>query len=138
MDRHQHNAHRAGLVAPALPPAPAAGLAPLGTAAAAPASLNPPGKDEAPGWQAEGFKEQGRQDSADCAVQQPGDQPGADDGARFATLAARLALAGWALSRTDAGDGPVTYYATRWGMATPELASLVAVAAFADRVGAPA
>ena len=98
MDRHQHDAHRAGLAAPALPPAPAAGLAPLGTDAAAPASLNPPGKDEAPGWQAEGFKGQGRQDSADCAVQQPGDQPGADDGKRFATLRARLALAGWALS----------------------------------------
>lgn len=133
MDRHQHDAHRAGLAAPALPPAPAAGLAPLGTDAAAPASLNPPGKDEAPGWQAEGFKGQGRQDSADCAVQQPGDQPGADDGKRFATLRARLALAGWALSRTHAG----TFYTTRRGMVR-EIASLDAVAAFADRVRAPA
>ena len=54
---------------------------------------------------------------------------------RFNTLRARLALAGWALNSTAVGDGSVTYLASRWGM-TRYLASLDAVAVFADRVGA--
>lgn len=33
----------------------------------------------------------------------------------YATLAAQYALAGHALVRSDRADGPVSYYATRWG-----------------------
>jgi hypothetical protein len=33
----------------------------------------------------------------------------------YATLAARYALAGHALVRSDRADGPISYYATRWG-----------------------
>ena len=54
----------------------------------------------------------------------------------FATLRARLALAGWSLIRTCPTDGPVLYIAVRWGMPR-ELVSLDAVTEFADRVGAP-
>ena len=53
----------------------------------------------------------------------------------FATLRARLALAGWSLDRTRPTDGPVLYIAARWGMPR-ELVSLDTVAEFADRVGA--
>lgn len=64
--------------------------------------------------------------------------PSADtDDKTFATLRARLAMRGWSLSRTSAADGPVVYFAARWNMPR-ELASLEAVAEFADRVGAPA
>ena len=73
-------------------------------------------------------------DSPDSAGHPASAQPA--DGKRFATLAARLALAGWSLTRTDAGDGPVRFFAGRWGQAR-ELASLDAVAAFAEQVGAP-
>jgi hypothetical protein len=55
----------------------------------------------------------------------------------FATLRARLALAGWSLLRTSSEDGPAVFFACRWNMPR-ELASLEAVAEFADRVGAPA
>ena len=139
MDRHQHNAHRAGLAAPERARINPAGLAPLGTDAAAPAGLSPPqvGAPQAGGDGEGRGREQGKADSPDCAVQQPGDQPGADDGKRFATLRARLALAGWGLIRTDPSDGPPIYFATRWNMPR-ELADLAALEAFADRVGAPA
>lgn len=53
---------------------------------------------------------------------------------KFATLRARLALAGWVLTRSDAADGPVTFYATRWGIAR-ELRDMAAVESFADHVG---
>jgi hypothetical protein len=61
------------------------------------------------------------------------EQP-ADDGKRFATLRAHLALKGYSLSRTAVGDGPVRFYVTRWGMAR-ELRDLAAVARFLDQVG---
>lgn len=61
---------------------------------------------------------------------------GADSHKTFATLQARLALAGWALTHTDVGDGSATYFASRWNLAR-DLDSLEAVAQFADRVGAP-
>lgn len=54
----------------------------------------------------------------------------------FQTLRARLALAGHALSRMDDGDGPSTYYVTRWGLVR-ELRDLGAVEAFAKQVGGP-
>ncbi len=37
-------------------------------------------------------------------------------GKAFETLAARFALAGYQLTRTDAHDGPVTYHAARYGL----------------------
>ena len=58
-----------------------------------------------------------------------------DDGKRFATLRAHLALKGYSLHRTAADDGPVCFYVTRWGMAR-ELHDLAAVARFLDQVGA--
>lgn len=61
------------------------------------------------------------------------EQP-ADDGKRFATLRAHLALNGYSLHRTAADDGPVCFYVTRWGMAR-ELRDLAAVAWFLDQVG---
>lgn len=136
--RHHHNAHRAGMAAPERAPVVPAGLAALGTAAAAPAGLSTPHKDEAHRLAgAAGFKDQGEMDSPDSAATPADDQAGAADTKRFATLRARLALAGWALTRNEAGDGPATFYASRWGKATPDLRDLAAVEVFADRVGAP-
>lgn len=51
----------------------------------------------------------------------------------FATLAAQLALHGHGLARSDPSDGPVRYYATRWGM-VHELPDLEAVESFAKQV----
>ena len=138
MDRHLHDGAAApGLAAPERARVDPVDLAALGAAAAGPAGLSPPHKSEPPGVQAEGFRGQGQNDRPDSPPALAIDQAGATDTTRFATLRARLALAGWALSRTAAGNGPAPYYATRWGMATPELASVDAVAEFADRVGAP-
>lgn len=53
----------------------------------------------------------------------------------FATLRARLAIGGFALSRSDAADGPPTYYLTRRG-ALRELKNMAAVETFARLVGA--
>ena len=67
---------------------------------------------------------------ADCLIfEQP-----ADDGKRFATLRALLALKGYGLSRTVADDGPVCFFVNRWGMAR-ELCDIAAVHAFAESVG---
>lgn len=53
----------------------------------------------------------------------------------FLTLRAQLALLGHALSRTDASDGPSSYFVSRWGMVR-ELRDLDAVQRFARQVGA--
>ena len=37
-------------------------------------------------------------------------------GKAFATLAARYALAGYQLTRTDPHDGPVSYHSARYGL----------------------
>lgn len=111
--------------------APAPGLAAPQPAAGALAGLTADHKDEAPRLAgAEGFRDQGKADPDDCA------HAGAD-GKRFATLQARLALRGFTLTRVDAAGCPVVYTVTRWNLAR-ELATLDAVAAFADMVGAPA
>ncbi len=138
MDRHHHHHGLApGLAAPELAHADHAGLASLGTAAAAPAGLTPPRKDEAHRLAgAAGLEGQGQGDSRDSGVGQSVEQlVQIADRKRFINLRAHLALAGWALNRTAASDGAPTYHATRWGMATPELPDLIAVEAFADRVG---
>ena len=57
------------------------------------------------------------------------------DQKRFVNQRALLALAGYALTRSNESDGGVTYFASRWGMVRA-LATLVDVASFAARVGA--
>ena len=86
-----------------------------------------------------GLEAQSQNEQTNCTGQAAADQATAieADEKRFATLRARLALCGWVLSRSDAADSPVVYAATRWNKPR-ELASLAAVAAFADHVGAPA
>lgn len=85
-------------------------------------------KDEAPGLAgAEGFKDQAKTDTPDCAAREA-------ERKHFATLRARLALAGWSLYRAD--DARPVYFACRHGQAR-ELADLVAVQAFAALIGAP-
>lgn len=60
-----------------------------------------------------------------------------DDATRkeFETWRAKLAFRDYSLSRTDAADGAVLYYAGRFGL-IQELADLDAVAAFARKAGA--
>ena len=125
-----HHTHHCGAAAPGLA-APEravlpAGLAPLGTAGAARSGLSPPQKDERPELAGGGaFREQGRENTPDCADITA-------ECKRLATLRARLARAGWVLTADLAG----TFTAARWGMAR-ELRDLAAVAAFAAQVGAP-
>ena len=56
---------------------------------------------------------------------------------RARSVANLLESAGWTLSCASAADGPAVFLAIRWNMPR-ELASLDAVAKFADMVGAPA
>lgn len=123
-----------GLAAPELAARPAADLPSVGAPGAAAAGLTAHHKDEARelGGGA-GFRGQGTADDADSPGAVPDEQ---GDGKRFATLRARLALRGWALTRTNPAGGPVLFFASRWDMPR-ELQSLEAVASFADRVGAP-
>ena len=126
MDAH-HIGHGPGLAAPELAHHPVVDLAPLGAAGAAPAGLSPPQKDESPELGGGGaIEEQCKTDEADCA-------DAAAQRKRFNTLRASLALAGWALTRTDPADGPVAFFVGRWGMER-RLCDLAAVAAFTDRV----
>ena len=127
MHHDHHHAETAGLAAPhAAAIVRTADLAPLGTAGAAPVWLSPPQKGECPELAGGGtFREQGRENTPDCADITA-------ECKRLATLRARLALAGWVLTADLAG----TFTAARWGMAR-ELRDLAAVAAFAAQVGAP-
>lgn len=52
----------------------------------------------------------------------------------FKTLAARFALAGHVLVESNPAHGPVSYYATRWGMAKL-LPDLDAAEAFLIQIG---
>lgn len=126
MDQHHYNAHRAGLVAPELAHHDVVDLAPLGTAAARAVVTSTSDNAHLAVGAVEGQRTTGRFSF---------DQH-ADDCKRFATLRARLALAGWGLIRTYNSDGAPICFATRWNMPR-ELACLSAVEAFADRVGAP-
>jgi hypothetical protein len=125
---HHHGATAPGLAAPERAVLPA-GLAPLGTAGDAPVGLSPPHKNECPGLAGGGaIRGQGKADASDCADLAAECKP-------LATLRARLALAGWALTTTP--DNPHgAFTVSRWGMVR-DLADLAAVAAYADRVGAP-
>ena len=105
MDRHYHNAHRAGLAAPERARVDHPGLAALGAAGAGPAGLSPPQID-APrvGGDGEGRgRKQGSRDGLTVADHYVVGQVETDNKV-YSTLRARLALKGCALSRTDAGD----------------------------------
>ena len=130
MEAHNHGT-LPSLAAPELALHDVVDLAPLGTAAAR--AVVTPTSDNAHLAVGAVVKGQGRTDNLDCADYLAGDQPG-DDCKRFATLRARLALAGWGLIRTDPTDGAPIYFATRWNMPR-ELADLAAVARFLDQVG---
>ena len=124
-----HGAAAPGSAAPELAHHPVVNLAPLGTTGAALAGLSPPHKDEAPRLAgAEGFRDQ---DKADTTIVADLDGPRK----AFLTLRARLALAGWVLTATP-NSPHGAFSVSRWGMLR-DLATLAAVAAFADRVGAP-
>ena len=59
---------------------------------------------------------------------------GQRDGKAFATLAARFALAGHTLTRSNPADGAVMYYAGRWGLHRA-LPDLEAAAQFSAQIG---
>ena len=59
---------------------------------------------------------------------------GQRDGKAFATLAARFALAGNSLTRSNPADGAVMYYAGRWGLSRV-LPDLQAAAQFLAQIG---
>ena len=58
----------------------------------------------------------------------------AHDGKAFASLAARFALTGHTLSRSNPADGAGLYYAARWGMSRA-LPDLQAAAHFLAQIG---
>ena len=59
---------------------------------------------------------------------------GQREGKAFATLAARFALAGHTLTRSNPADGAVMYYAGRWGLSRA-LQDLEAAAQFLTQIG---
>lgn len=61
----------------------------------------------------------------------------APDDKRFATLAAKFALAGHGLIRNAPGDGQAPYVAMRWGLMKP-LPDLDAAEAFLRQIGGDA
>lgn len=103
----------------------AAGGASLAADAVAPAELNEQ-RESAPAARAAQSREQEKH---------PNFVSRAADDKPFLTLRAQLALKGCGLSRTDSADGPVRFYAIRWGLVR-ELRDLEAVHTFAELVGA--
>ena len=81
-------------------------------------------------------KAQGTCDSNGLAADTTGaDFPtAAHDGKAFDSLAARFALAGHTLSRSNPADGAGLYYAGRWGMSRA-LPDLQAAAHFLTQIG---
>lgn len=121
----QHHGTVPGLAAPELAHHDIADLAPLGTVAAH--AVVTPASEKAPDAANVGGPVQ---TETQCLIfEQP-----IGDGKRFATLRAHLALKGYSLHRTAAGDGPVYFYVTRLGKAR-EPRDLAAVARFLDQVG---
>ena len=62
---------------------------------------------------------------------------GQREGKAFATLAARFALAGHTLTRSNPADGAVMYYAGRWGLSRT-LHDLDAATQFLKQIGVAA
>jgi hypothetical protein len=81
-----------------------------------------------PGAVASGDRAQG---IADTAILPPTDKK------RFANLAARFAMAGWSLWRSDPADGPVVFHAARWGRATRPMRDLDQVEQLLQRIAGP-
>lgn len=52
----------------------------------------------------------------------------------FETMRAAAAFKGYTLARSNPDDGPVTFWASRWGLVI-ELHSLSEVASFVQRIG---
>lgn len=125
MVAHLHGADAPGLAAPELAHHHPVDLAPLG-AAAAHAVVTPTSEKAPDAANVGGPAKSGTQ----CLIF----EQTAEDGQRFATLRAHLALKGYSLHRTAADDGPVCSYVTRWGMAR-ELRDLAAVTRFLEQVG---
>jgi hypothetical protein len=125
MVAHRRGADAPGLAAPELADHHPVDLASMGAAAAH--TVVRPTSEKAP--DAANVGGPAKTETQTHIFEQP-----ADDGKRFATLRAHLALKGYSLSRTAVGDGPVRFYVTRWGMAR-ELRDLAAVARFLDQVG---
>ena len=123
--RSHHFDHGPGLAAPdAAASLHAAGAASVVADAVAPAELTAQ-KESAPAAQAAQSREQ---------IEPANSATGAGADKTFLTLRALLALKGYSLSRTAAGDGPARFYVTRWGLVR-ELHDLAAVHAFAQQVG---
>ncbi len=119
-------ANVSGLAAPELARHDVAGPVPLGTAPAR-AVVTPTNEKAPDAANVEGPV----QTETQCLIFKQHD----DDGKRFATLRALLALKGYSLSRTHGDDGPVCFYVMRWGLVR-ELRDIAAVRAFAQQVGA--
>ena len=81
-------------------------------------------------------KAPGTCDSKGLAVDTTGtDFPtAANEGKPFASLAARFALAGHTLTRSNPADGAAVYYARRWGLSRA-LPDLQAAAHFLVQIG---
>ena len=125
MQAHHHGA-TPGLAAPELAHYAVVDPVPLGAAAAR--ALVTPTNGKAP----DAANVEGPvQTETQCLIFKQRD----DDGKRFATMRALLALKGYSLSRTHGDDGPVCFYVTRWGLVR-ELRDIAAVRAFAELVGA--
>jgi len=125
MDAH-HVGPVPGLATPELAHHHPVDLAPLGTAAAH--AVVTPTSEKAP--DAANVGGPAKTETQCFIFEQP-----TEDGKRFATLRALLALKGHVLSRTHGDDGPVRFYVTRWGLVR-ELPDIAAVRAFAEQVGA--
>ncbi len=121
--------------------------APDGAAPSIDAGRAPPGKEEGPalwGCRAEVQcpKKPLESDETECdASLSEGDShfhvTASNTEKRYSTLAARLCLAGWALTRGQSTEGAIKYSATRWGHNAASMGTLDEVADFAHRVGAP-
>ena len=125
----QNHAQRADLAAPDLA-TDHPDSSPLAAAGATSFRLRPPNKDDAPDTVGAGRGNQASTENPDFAKRWA-------EGKTFATLRARLALAGHELHRTAADDGPCRFYVCRWGMVR-ELHDLDAVAALLARMGVAA
>ena len=133
MHRHQHPARRASIATPSPSSPDPSCLASLGAADAA-ADRVASESETARVASASRIEKHGTTDNRDSASSRAGEQVGVDQ-KRFVNQRALLALAGYALTRSNESDGAVTYFASRWGMVRA-LDNLIDVASFAARVGA--
>ena len=72
--------------------------------------------------------------TAGCAINDPNSPTSERNDKAFSTLRAAFALKGQTLHRTDPADGPVTYWAERWGLVR-HLPTLHDAALFLAQIG---